>query len=718
MPHLGSRENPAEILEPGGLERAVARVWHPTPEQATAGNYKMAHVIVGGLHLTIETPKDRMRCGVGPDGTSWSVRMPASYGYVKGTEGSDGDAVDVYVGPEAHRADKLSVWIVDQIDADELTFDEHKAMLGFLEPHHARETYFGAFSDGRGKDRVGAVVRMTFPEFCQWLKSGNTKKPLAYRNPKSASVVGKANHYCPPTCSCRSPQEKYGDTMTTEKAGALGTTALNSPTGLGRLMGTISKALGRMTPDERASLMADAQVSAGIELGKASDLLSHGDDGGTPGRVEDQWDGAPDDALEVGGGSGPDSTAAPGKVNVGPAQSASGNGAMPMERHYSRFSPQSGVQAATEKLGRDLVGLRSAMKSFLRAFEANNMQLETIKANIAAASAQPDIAALVDTAVAKAIETAIAGIGVTVAKAVRKEVSAAVAKAKIVAKGEDESGEEDEGEDDEAKESESGGETEVEISNEVDDEAESDEDEDEKAAAKARLAAKSRIKWASKRLIKAIEFVEDGKPGSCAIQYGLAKANLAKARVYLEVAKSAVNQPGPKTTAVAKAIAKVEKAIKAAPVDNQKNWPASTDKQIGKAVEGVTPSAAAAGNGVSKADLENAMAAINKAVEGTGMLQAKVGEMFAAISGQSRTVAPGGQVLPPTFSLAKSMDDLTSKEAEIIKMAQDSLIRPMDVDGARDVISNIRTNLPEAMIKAKIARLPQPVQDVILRQAA
>lgn len=718
MPHFGSRENPAIVDSPGELDRAVARVWHPTPEQASAGNYKMAHAVVGGLPITIETPLDRMRSGVAPDGTPWSVRMPAHYGYVKGTEGSDGDAVDVYIGPEAHRAHKLSVWIVDQIDADELNFDEHKALIGFLEPEHARNAYLSAFSDGRGKDRVGAVVRMTFPEFCQWLKSGNTKKPLAYRNPKSASAVGKSNHYCSPTCSCRSPQEKDGGYMTT-KAVATGTTALSSSSGLGWLTGAIGKALGRMTPDERATLMADAQVNAGIELGKASDLLSHSDDGGHPGRVEDQWDGAPDDALEVGGGSGPESTAAPGKVNVGPGQAASGNGGMSMERHYSRHAPQSGVQAATEKLGRDIAGVKSAMKSFLRAFESNSMQMEAIKASVAAASAPPDFAALVDAAVAKAIETAIAGIGVTVAKAVRKEVGAAVAKARIAAKAEGESGEEDEeeGEDDEAKESESGGETEVEITNEIDDEDEAESDEDEKAAARMRLAAKSRVKWAGIRLNKAIECAEDGKPKSCAIQYGLAQINLKKANGYLTAAKALIGeQTGPKTRLLAKSISKLDKAIKAAPTDNQKNWPASDDKGVGKSV--VQPAQVPVNNGVAKADLEVAMAAINKAVEGQGMLTAKVGELFAAISGQSRSATAGGQVLPPTFSLAKSMDDLTAKEAEIIQMAQSGQIRPADVDGARDVISNIRTKLPEAMIAAKVSRLPQPVQDVILRAAA
>lgn len=721
MAHVGSRENPALCdWVPGELDRACSRVWHPSPGQASAGNYKMAHAIVGGLPVTIETPRDRMRSGVAPDGTPWKVQMPAHYGYVKGTEGFDGDHVDVYVGPESHKVEKLPVWVIDQIDADELNFDEHKAMIGFPNSASARNAYFGAFSDGRGKDRVGAVVKMPFSEFCAWLKSGNTKTPLAYRNQKSASVVGKSNHYCPSTCSCRSPQEKYGGFMATN-ATATGTTP--SPSALGWLTGAMSKALGRMTPEERTALMADASVAAGVELGKAADLMSHGDDGGHPGRVTDQWDGAPDDHLEVGGGHGPNSTAAPGKVNVGPSQAASGNGAETMERQYSRHAPQSGVQAATERLGRDIAGLRGAMKSMLRAFEATNMQFETIKSGIAAAPALPDIDALVTAAVAKAMEKVTTDVGASVAKALAKEVRTSVAAA-VAAKAKEKDGEEEgeeEGDDDEAEEAFKAC-SESETTAEVDDEDGEDEAAKSKAAS-MRLMAKSRLKWADLRLAKAVEFAEDGKPASCTRQFTLAQINVAKANGYMEAAKAIIGgTTGPKTKALAKSITKLDKAIKAAPVDNQKVWPASADKGVGKSqatgAAGATATVVQPANGVSKSDLDAAMAAISKAVEGQGMLTAKVGELFAAMSGQSRNVTAGGQVLPPVFSLAKGGDDLMAKEAEIIRMAQEGQIRPDDADKARDVISNIRAKLPEPMITAKIARLAQPVQDVILRQAA
>src|ERR1700733_1570660 len=112
--HFGHRDNPVVVTEPYQLDRACGRTWDPTPEQASVGNYKMTHALIGGLPVTIETPRGRMRHGAGEDGKPWSVQMPCHYGYVKRTIASDGDQVDVYVGDEAHRAEELPVWVMDQ----------------------------------------------------------------------------------------------------------------------------------------------------------------------------------------------------------------------------------------------------------------------------------------------------------------------------------------------------------------------------------------------------------------------------------------------------------------------------------------------------------------------------------------------------------------------------------------------------------------------------
>lgn len=147
----------------------------PTEAQKAAGNYRKGHLRVHGLDITVETPMGAMRRGTGSDGKPWAVKLPAHYGYIRGTEGADSDHVDVYVGP-AVKSPK--VFVVDQVDAKTGKFDEHKAMLGLTSENQARNYYARGFSDGKGKDRLGAIHEMSIAEFKDWLKR-DTTKPLA-----------------------------------------------------------------------------------------------------------------------------------------------------------------------------------------------------------------------------------------------------------------------------------------------------------------------------------------------------------------------------------------------------------------------------------------------------------------------------------------------------------------------------------------------------------
>ena len=69
----------------------------PTEAQKTAGNYQKAHIRIHGLDISIENPKGSYRTGVHA-GKPWRVRMPADYGYIRGTTGADGDHVDCSSG--------------------------------------------------------------------------------------------------------------------------------------------------------------------------------------------------------------------------------------------------------------------------------------------------------------------------------------------------------------------------------------------------------------------------------------------------------------------------------------------------------------------------------------------------------------------------------------------------------------------------------------------
>jgi len=155
--------------------RATGGKVQPTEAQKKAGNYQKQHVSFHGLPISIETLKNQKRSGVDTNGQAWSVKLPYHYGYIKRTEGADGDHVDVCIGPD-HASDH--VFIIDQHDHRTGAFDEHKVMLGYRTRDEACRAYCAGFSDGKGPDRQKAVVRMSMKEFKQWLKTCDTTKPV------------------------------------------------------------------------------------------------------------------------------------------------------------------------------------------------------------------------------------------------------------------------------------------------------------------------------------------------------------------------------------------------------------------------------------------------------------------------------------------------------------------------------------------------------------
>ncbi|CAN7686722.1 hypothetical protein LJR030_003144 [Rhizobium sp. LjRoot30] len=172
----GSRGRPVAVASSEDIVPAVERVnLQPTGAQAKASNYRKGHAKISGLDVTIETPKGAIRSGVDGKGRAWSNQMPAHYGYIKRTTGADGDQVDVYVGdnPTSRR-----VYVVDQKDPVTGRFDEHKAVLGVNSMQEARALYGSSFSDGRGAARLGAIAPMTVTEFRNWIKEGDTRRPV------------------------------------------------------------------------------------------------------------------------------------------------------------------------------------------------------------------------------------------------------------------------------------------------------------------------------------------------------------------------------------------------------------------------------------------------------------------------------------------------------------------------------------------------------------
>ena len=160
----------------------------PTEAQKKAGNYKMGHVKVDGLDITIENPKGSKRSGTAPDGTTWENTMHNTYGYIRGTEGKDGDKIDVFLSDTPSEG---NVYVVDQYNPDG-TFDEHKVMYGFNSATEAEAAFLSDYSKDWADSHNIVVTGVTKEDFKKWLDASNRKtKPFAeYKGVKAIEAQG------------------------------------------------------------------------------------------------------------------------------------------------------------------------------------------------------------------------------------------------------------------------------------------------------------------------------------------------------------------------------------------------------------------------------------------------------------------------------------------------------------------------------------------------
>ncbi|HHK4251367.1 TPA: PLxRFG domain-containing protein [Pseudomonas aeruginosa] len=157
----------------------------PSDAQKEAGNYAKGHMRVQGLDITVENPRGSDRAGKRPDGSEWRHTMSDHYGYIKRTEGADGEQVDAYIGPNPEAA---RIYVVDQLDQQSGGFDEHKVMMGFDSQDAAVAAYRSNFDAGW---KVGPVRDMSVDEFKAWLKEGDTTKPVNESAPAASEAPKK-----------------------------------------------------------------------------------------------------------------------------------------------------------------------------------------------------------------------------------------------------------------------------------------------------------------------------------------------------------------------------------------------------------------------------------------------------------------------------------------------------------------------------------------------
>lgn len=138
----------------------------PSEEQKHAGNYKKGHFVINGVPISIENPAgSRRRAG-------WQT-LKAHYGYIKLTEGADGDHIDVFVREGTQDTYEGPVYVIDQyIDG---SFDEHKIMIGWVSKQKACAAYLGSYQAGW---KLGPVTKLGWKVFREWVEEQIHTEPI------------------------------------------------------------------------------------------------------------------------------------------------------------------------------------------------------------------------------------------------------------------------------------------------------------------------------------------------------------------------------------------------------------------------------------------------------------------------------------------------------------------------------------------------------------
>jgi hypothetical protein len=127
-----------------------------------------------GFPIVIENPKGSVREWIDTDGTPGKTKMRYAYGYIEGAAGSDGDSVDVYLGPSENAA---WAYVVHQNRKPDFTeYDEDKVMLGFDSANHAGDAYVAQYDDERF---FGGMTVLSLDDFRTRIAAGGGGKITA-----------------------------------------------------------------------------------------------------------------------------------------------------------------------------------------------------------------------------------------------------------------------------------------------------------------------------------------------------------------------------------------------------------------------------------------------------------------------------------------------------------------------------------------------------------
>ena len=206
-PDEGKRSSPARISD--GKHIAIARRHvdrGASNEQIAANNARLGHATIGGLNISIETPKGDTRFDRKNDPPKWEVpNFHADYGRIKGTKAADGEGVDIFIGPNPK---STRAFVIDQIDPTTGKYDEAKTFAGFDSPAQAAAVYDSAFSDGSGPSRRPAMTELPIANLKKWVRHGNPARPINPAQNKAMAARWGARSVSPDEIGASVPAEK------------------------------------------------------------------------------------------------------------------------------------------------------------------------------------------------------------------------------------------------------------------------------------------------------------------------------------------------------------------------------------------------------------------------------------------------------------------------------------------------------------------------------
>jgi N12 class adenine-specific DNA methylase len=302
----------------------------PTEAQKEAGNYKVGKVRIAGMDISIENPAGSERKGKDANGKAWSVTMADHYGYVRGSEGKDGDHIDIFIAPGTPEDFAGPVFVVNQMTDSQDTaemrpyrrddgsvgyqaipervFDEHKAIIGpsITTAKEARAEYLKNYSPGwKG---AGDVVKFeTAAAFREWATEKQRRGPVSQETADKFSLASKPTAADTTTDDTGNGQPDQSP-VTPDRPGVAGSVAADEGT---------ADVLAGQSPADVATPVTE-QPDSGLSASAGTD--GEGPSAGTakpakPRRDNPSTSGNPGRPADT-GGSRPNAADAPGAGGV------------------------------------------------------------------------------------------------------------------------------------------------------------------------------------------------------------------------------------------------------------------------------------------------------------------------------------------------------------------------------------------------------------------